>query len=215
MFHLTTKKEGKPQLKLLIISLLLSPFISFSQIDTVKLSKEISDILKKYGLKNASFELSVKSTGQVGGQTAFVINNYNGNITIVSDVPYGEYAKLDITGLAMHLGYGLKGGETELSLLMKHVVKYDNRSIEIMVNDTALQYSDIVIKKYPHFPYGYYCKAVILLNLNRDIKECVISAKKAVEILEITTKIEGHLKEQDKSLVIMQNLISMTTKAGY
>lgn len=215
MFHPTIKREVKPLLKLLITSLILSPFISFSQIDTAKLGKEISDVLKKYGLKNASFELSVKSTKQTGGQTAFVINNYNGNITMVSDVSYAEYAKLDMTGLAFHAGYGLIGGDTELSALMKHVVKFTSPQIEIMVNDTALRYTDSVIKKFPHFPYSYYCKAVILATLNTNLKESVISAEKAVEIFEITTKIEGHFTDQDRALIVMQKLINDLNKLGY
>jgi hypothetical protein len=75
---------------LLIISALISPIYSKSQTDTSKLKKELTALLKKYGLKDASFLLKVESLNQKGGQTAFEINNYNAKeIHVVNGPNYG------------------------------------------------------------------------------------------------------------------------------
>lgn len=80
------------------------PSTSFSQVDTTKIRKEITTVLKNNGLKNAAFDLRVTSTNQKGGQTAFQItnNNFNENryhiirgnnnvVGINGDVTYGDF----------------------------------------------------------------------------------------------------------------------------
>lgn len=90
MFPQKIKKAVKPLALLLIISSIISPVFSFSQGDTAKLKKEITAILKKYGYKDAIFNLKVESSNQKGGQTAFEINNYTGReIHVVNGPNYG------------------------------------------------------------------------------------------------------------------------------
>jgi hypothetical protein len=90
MLHQTIKKVVKPQALLIIISLIFSCLQSYCQVDTAKLRKEIALVLKKYGLKEPLFELKIQSTNQKGGQTAYVINNYNGkNIHVINGNNYG------------------------------------------------------------------------------------------------------------------------------
>jgi hypothetical protein len=64
------------QIKLLIISIFLS-LASHSQniTDTSSLKKDFEKLLKKYGIKNTGYMISVNSINQKGGQTALVINN--------------------------------------------------------------------------------------------------------------------------------------------
>jgi tetratricopeptide (TPR) repeat protein len=112
---------------------------------------------------------------------------------------YSHMAKLDIYGLEFHVGYGLKGGETSLSLLMKNILETKENKTFIILNDTALGFANQVIKKYPNFPFGYYAKAKILFSKN-DIRGGIESALKAVEIFEITTTIDGHSVYHDQAM---------------
>lgn len=97
MSNLSIRKAVKPLALLLIISAIFCPIYSISQTDTSKLKKEIAVLLKKYGLKNASFLLKVESLNQKGGQTAFEINNYNGKeIHVVNGPNYGVNGNISL-----------------------------------------------------------------------------------------------------------------------
>lgn len=98
MLHQIIKKVVKPQVLLIIISLILSCLRAYSQVDTAKLRKEIALVLKKYGLKEPLFELKIQSTNQKGGQTALVINNYNGrDVHVINGNNYGVNGDITVT----------------------------------------------------------------------------------------------------------------------
>lgn len=90
MLSLKIKKGVKLQALLIIISLTIPRTLLLAQSDSLKMKKEITAILKKYGYKDASFSLKVESKNQKGGQTAFEINNYKGReLHIVNGPNYG------------------------------------------------------------------------------------------------------------------------------
>ncbi len=97
MSNQKTKKAVKLLVLLLTTSLLFSALPSYSQVDTSKIRKEISEVLKRNGIKSPSFELKVTSNNQKGGQTAYVINNYNGkNVHVVQGNNYGVNGDLNV-----------------------------------------------------------------------------------------------------------------------
>ncbi|MFP5040283.1 hypothetical protein, partial [Parasediminibacterium sp. JCM 36343] len=182
--------------------LLITPVVSYSQ-DTASLRKEISALLKKYGISNAGFELKVNSNNQKGGQTAFVITN-NYNYTVVNDIPM--YAKYGILGLEVNSNaVMIPAVKTGLPLYMSNIVK--GAGVEIFTTDNALNYCDSVITKYPNFPYGHFCMFVILQHRNPDSSDWIKYAKQAIALFEITTKLELHNPDHDVILAqIKQNL---------
>ena len=112
-------------------------------------------------------------------------------------------ARLDVWGKEMHVGNGLSGGDTELSKMMKKVLEVRDNRIHVRLDESALQAVNKVIEKYPKFPFGHSSKANMLLL--RDMKEWRNSAQKAIEILEITTSIEGHKSHHDEVLKQLRN----------
>lgn len=102
MSNLKIKKAVKLLVLLLIINLLLLlSFSSYSQTDTAKLRKELYALLKKYGLKDASFLLKVESLNQKGGQTAFEINNnykISGDLNVYANV-FRQPEKKDVEAI--------------------------------------------------------------------------------------------------------------------
>lgn len=173
---------------------------SYSQ-DTSGLRKEISVLLKKYGVANAGFELKVNSTNQKGGQTAFVINN-NYNYTVVNDIPM--YAKYDLAGVEPVGNVNMISTKpTGLPFYMRHIL--DETGNRVLITDSALTYCDTVIEKYPNFPYGHYCMAVILQHKNDS--RWIQYAKQAVKIFEITTKLELHEPDHDVVLADLKRVL--------
>lgn len=98
MFLPRTKKAARLQVLLLIGSIIFFPLYSLAQkVDTATLRKDISALLKRHGLKNAPFEIKIESANQKGGQTAYIINNYNGREThIVNGSNYGVNGNLSV-----------------------------------------------------------------------------------------------------------------------
>lgn len=84
MLNQKTKKAVRllAQLIILISSAILpaSACLAQKNIDSAKFKKEILQVLKKYGIKDTLFEIKVSSINQKGGQTALLINNYNGKV---------------------------------------------------------------------------------------------------------------------------------------
>jgi len=128
----------------------------------------------------------------------------------VSDIKvYANMARLDVFGLEFHFGYGLKGGDTELSLLMKNVLEEANNTVNIKLTDSTLINLDRVIEKFPSFPFGYSFKAKYLFTKND--RSGIIYLIKAILILEITTSIVGHNGQHDQEL---KNLKDICLKLG-
>lgn len=206
--------------------LLCYSMVSYSQTDSFHLRKAIELALKKYGPKDAKYELSVTANDQKGGQTAFVINNYNGrnnhinNGTIngnngdinIFQSDYSIVAKQDMYGLEVHYGYGFTGGETELSKLMTKVLIEKEGKIDINLSDTSLFYAKQVIGKYPHFPFAYYAIAKILSTRNNT--DWIPYARKAIEILNITTSIPGHNLNHDQVFTILKGALPSNENNG-
>ena len=202
MWNPEIKVAAKLLLKSLIISsFLTTPFVSYSQ-DTANLRKEISVLLKKYGLSNAGFELKVNSNNQKGGQTAFVINN-NYNYTVLNDIPM--YAKFGILGIEpIGNSYLLPPFKTGLLLYMSYIVKGSGNGI--LTTDSALNYCDTVITKYPNFPYGHFCMAAILQARKNPM--WTKYAKQAISLFEITTKFEIHNPNHDEILSELKRVLN-------
>jgi hypothetical protein len=206
---------------LLCLSFYFSEFI-YSQ-DSIKIRKEIEAVLKKYGFKTPIFEIKISSQNQKNGQTAFVINNYNGkvnhvvtgdnygvngDITVIDNVPFAEYAKFDMGGVAEHAGFGIIISDSQLSGLMKHAVSFstETKNYTMITSDDALRYLDSVIRNFPNFPYAYFCKANLLMS--RNDMTWIYPAKKAEQLFSITTKIEGHFSGQDEALVMLRKALN-------
>lgn len=120
------------------------------------------------------------------------------NKEVIGIKGYSNIAKLDIWGLEVHLGYGLIGGETELSILMKKILEQKSNRLGPKLDDSTSILIDKVIEKYPKFPFGYYCK--VLFQIQRNKNPWKEFATIAIEILEITTTIEGHKSDHDQVL---------------
>lgn len=78
---------------------------------------------------------------------------------------------------------------SELSRLMESVVSVKENSYEVLFTKEAENTINIVIEKYPRFPFGHYVKAVQLKRKN-DVS-WKKHAKNAVKIFEYTTTIKS------------------------
>ncbi len=217
MFHQSIKKAVK--LASILLITISGIDTSFAQkLDTSKLIRVIEKELKKQGLLNAKFDLSVRSQNQSGGQTAFQItNNYGVNSHVIYGSNYGingdvnflteKYAlmsQLDPLGL-QYKTYGLKF-TSELNTLMSKVFREDPpNTYTVISSDEALENANRTIEKYRYFPFSYWAKAVILIQLGDP--QWVNYAEKAREILLHTTNIAGHNDVHDSTLsVVEENL---------
>jgi len=110
---------------------------------------------------------------------------------------YSNMARLNLYGLEFDEGDILFS--SGISVLMKNVWGYSQgKGYTLKVSDSALHYSDTVIERFPKFPFGYASKAMLLSAINYP--ESLKFAQKAVEILKITTTIEGHNPIHDEIL---------------
>lgn len=110
---------------------------------------------------------------------------------------YSNMARLNIYGLEIDDGDVLF--QSGISVLMRKVwSRNKDNGFSLIVTDSALYYANLVIERFPKFPFGYASRAMLLSNSN--FPESLKSAKKAIEILRVTTKIEGHNPNHDEIL---------------
>jgi hypothetical protein len=124
---------------------------------------------------------------------------------------YGNVAKMDLFGLEYEVAYPLIH-ETPLSSIMKKVILIKNGMIEFSVNDTSINTLLWVMDNYPKFPFSYYAMSQILIRRDRSLPKIkgtyswVSYAYKALEILKVTTTIEGHKNDHD---LVLSHLIKI------
>lgn len=120
---------------------------------------------------------------------------------------YSNLSRIGVNGTEFGPGGDIEVS-TPLSILMKNIFETKGAVTRLIQTDSALIYADKVIAHYPKFPFGYYAKAFILLTRDKKNSEGLKCAKKALEILEITTTIDGHNANHDEGLQNIKVLIS-------
>lgn len=127
--------------------------------------------------------------------------------TTNSILEYSEVARLDAVGNPPGLGPDSDiSMNTELVNLLKDTyVLRDGRFHMSRSTESEAKYRQ-VIEKYPKFPFGYYFVVLCLKDKGND--EWKTYAKKAVEILEQTVKIDGHNKGNDEVLAKLKHWLS-------
>ena len=88
---------------------------------------------------------------------------------------------------------------------MKNILEKKGNSVSVKVTDTALLYCNKAIEQVPDFPFSYWAKAAILSSL-KD-RNYLYYAKKAFDILQITTSIPGHNPWHDTVFIYIQNFL--------
>lgn len=141
-----------------------------------------------------SLSEAVSSIQNENIQKSLAINKLNTEIVNIKD--YSNVAKLDHLGAEIRYGSGLTGWKSDLYHLMEQVIIETNGKIQLKNRDSSLLILDLVITKYPKFPFSYWAKSMLLLKKNHP--DWTKYADKASEIFAITTTIEGHNNHHDK-----------------
>jgi hypothetical protein len=116
------------------------------------------------------------------------------NLSIRNILNYQHEAKLCVTGFESEGG----GFTNELTSLMSQAIEQKDNGYFPKSDSTAEKALDLAISKYPRFPFSFYFKAAILSTKPKS--DWLIYAKKALEILNITTTINGHNPQHDIAL---------------
>lgn len=154
----------------------------------------LSDVVSRMQTENAEKDLELKKL--------------NGEVRGIKD--YASIAELDELGLKMRYDETITGWQTELYKLMIQVISEETGNMKFLATDSAISILNIVIKKYPKFPFSYWVKSMLLLK-KRD-SGWVQSANKAFEILTITTSIEGHKAMHDQAFKMLEKLLQVNDK---
>jgi hypothetical protein len=139
------------------------------------------------------------------------IKRLNSEVRGIKD--YSDIAQLDALGLKQRWGSGITGWQTELYRLMNQVIIEKKGTVQFQPTDSALLILDTVIKKYPKFPFSYWAKSMILMK--RKDSTWSESARKAYDILEVTTSIEGHKPVHEYAFGIMKQALEFREKGVY
>jgi hypothetical protein len=115
---------------------------------------------------------------------------------------YSNYAKMDIYGRDMIPGYGMKVSSDLIDRMTKILVE-QNGSIYVKNDKRLLPEIDNVIRLYPNFPFGHWARFNLLKMLGDN--RWKDSAKRAIDIFEITTTIEGHNRVHDNALKVLKS----------
>lgn len=110
---------------------------------------------------------------------------------------YTRMSFLDYKGLLTGGGAGVLRQQTEISTLMEKVVQVTNDGYTIGTGAKNEAIYKNVIELYPHFPFAYYFLAKSQKKRNDAMWKS--NAKKALEILTKTTKINGHFLHHDQA----------------
>jgi hypothetical protein len=192
------------------------PILSFTEKDlrnTDNFRKKLSVMLSNYAfseefgiLENEQLSRIYKKFDEKDIQIKFLLNNdslknikiskLQNDIVAVRD--YVNIAKLNLLGVEQEDGDLIYN--SELKIIMKKVFNYDlgTRKYRIINSDSSLLNAELAIKLSPKFPFAYWVKAFILSN--KKDPSWIKFSKKAIEILEITTTIDGHNPVHDRIL---------------
>ena len=177
----------------LIIKSLDQKDLQIKKLDSSLINVESDAKEKGEIIKNLS--VSVKKLQEESQLKDKELTNLKKGVSDIKD--YASVARLNLFGLEHTYAYPLKF-ETELSNLMEKAIYVKSNQVLFYVNDSAIQWLTIAIEKYPKFPFSYYAMFEILLRMNK--KKCLEYAYNCIEILKITTTIEGHHKQHDDAL---------------
>ncbi len=121
---------------------------------------------------------------------------------VINVKQYSYYATLDIYGRDVIPGYGIIVS-SDLIDRMKNILVEGKGTIAPKATMEVLPLINDVIRKYPNFPWGYYCKAAVYKDFNNQAWKA--AADKAIEIFEVTTTIVGHHPSHDQALKQLKN----------
>ena len=118
---------------------------------------------------------------------------------------YSVYATYSIYGTNIKAGSLIKIS-SDLFDRMKNILFEIEGKVSVNCIKENLPLVDDIIEKYPNFPFGYFAKYEILNKLGDY--ERLKYAIKAIEILEVTTSIDGHDSSHDVVLNILRQAIN-------
>ncbi|OIN59965.1 hypothetical protein [Arsenicibacter rosenii] len=124
---------------------------------------------------------------------------------LVNVKDYTYYATRNHVGLErVYFGGDFTGFDNDLSSRMNLILYQKGSNFGVIRNPDLLPKINEVIEKYPKFPFSYWAKYFLERQYfpNSKWKECL---KKCIDILEITTKIEGHHEDHDLLLKLLNN----------
>lgn len=130
-------------------------------------------------------------------QSSITTNQIKSDLSAVID--YSSVAKLDALGNPPGSGFGSDiVYNSELTSLLKGTYSVRDNQIFMKRNVKSESRYKEIINKYPNFPFGHYYLALCLRDKG-DVS-WKDAAKKAITILEQTTKIDGHNSNHDEVL---------------
>lgn len=116
---------------------------------------------------------------------------------------YQHYSTFNILGQPFNAGFGISI-ESDLIKRMTRVLNKSDKKVELKVEKSTFYALDSITKAYPNFPFGFYFLA--LLDKSYALPSWRKNAERAIEILNVTTSIEGHHNHHDMAL---KNLIEL------
>jgi hypothetical protein len=118
---------------------------------------------------------------------------------MISVRDYSAVARLDALGSPPGMGIGSDiKANSELINLLTDTYEVKGNSIFMKRTPAAEEQYETVINKYPKFPFGHYYLALCLRD--KKDKSWRQHAERAVDILAITTAIDGHNTNHDEVL---------------
>lgn len=139
------------------------------------------------------------------------INKLTNDVGNIRD--YSNIAKLGLFGEIIHYAPPLIAPHNKLYDLMDSILEKKGNQIIVRQTDSTLMLINEVIKEYPKFPFGYFAKGMYLIN-NRG-NEALLYLEKAIDILRITTRIDGHNSDHDLILNYIINSILKPAGINY
>lgn len=139
----------------------------------------------------------------------FKVSILNQDILDVKE--YSNIAKLNVIGTEIDPGGSIIQTSAISKLMQDNVWTYDQTkgSYNLKLTDTALKYTDTVIKRFPNFPFGYYSNILIKINLHQPDALIPVYLDKAIKILRVTTTIQGHKPAHDQALAQLKQLFKL------
>jgi len=118
---------------------------------------------------------------------------------------YGHVSKLSTLGAEILPGKGISLDDPLYNLLKNNWKKLDTGYYDIICDNDSENRFKKVIETYPEFPFSYYGMAICKFNTgDTDWKNY---AKRAIDILKITTSFAGHNLDHDARLEELEELL--------
>lgn len=125
-----------------------------------------------------------------------IVNYSDGNDELLRE--YGYVAFLNAVGGTVYTGRSF----TNNGELLKGTYEERDDQLQFKCDENSLNIYKEVIKDEPKFPFSYFALGTCLKDNGKSGWEGYLI--EAVRIFEMTTQIEGHKKEHDEALKILQ-----------